>query len=234
MSDYLRRKLNCQHQLADVIREYPEAFAGDNFAQQCIAQLLASNTRGDDGYLQVTAGLSAHRTATQRRRSVRAGLEGCVTDVVQAGPVVARETNTVVEFHMPRTSREEHLIETADDIVKRATPMLDRFVAHKLPEKTITGIPAQIDALKQASAECAEAKRMHVAGKAALRDALPSGTEAMDALQRIFFIAKKGDATAIAKWKNARRVGPSRAKAGQGPAEPATQPAGQTPMPKTA
>jgi len=224
MSDYLRRKLNGQHLLADVIHEHPEAFEGDTFAQECIAQLLASTARGDDGYLQITAGLSAHRTATDRRRSIRAALQGAVTDVVHAGPVIARETNTVVEFHMPRTSREEHLIEAADDIVKRATPILDRFVAHKLPEKTITGIPAQIAALKEARAECAEANRRHVAGKAALRDALPSGTEAMDALQRIFFIAKKGDTTAIAKWKNARRVGPSRARADKAPVKTAAQP----------
>jgi hypothetical protein len=41
---------------------------------------------------------------------------------------------------------------------------------------------------------------------------MPSGSAAIGSLQRIFFNAKKDDPKAIARWRNARRVGPSRAK----------------------
>src|SRR5207249_1381409 len=85
-----------------------------------------------------------------------------------------------------------------------------KFSAHKLPAGVIANLPSQIAALESAMAGQTDSRRAHKVARRVADAELKSGSQAMDALERIYMNASGGNTGAVNDWKEARRVGPSR------------------------
>src|SRR5205807_1904320 len=71
-------------------------------------------------------------------------------------------------------------------------------------------LPSQIAALESAMAGQTDSRRAHKVARRVADAELKSGSQAMDALERIYMNASGGNTGAVNDWKEARRVGPSR------------------------
>jgi len=213
MRDPLRRQFTVEGNILAVCEEYKPVFAANALAQQMIAQLAASRGRAQDGLNMLQEAGEAFRAATETRVAARALLSAGVKTVVDTSPVVALDAKIPVPFHKSASRSDLDLIDRATDIAKRGLPLADRFAPHGVPRTTFTEMPGRIADLQKAIADCDAARRLQKAGRAMVKKALPDGAGPIRTLQRIFFNAKKGDESALAKWRKARFVGPSRAGA---------------------
>ena len=224
-----RRQHDAQIRIRDLCASRADVFRDNLVAQRMIGQLDASTDRAKAAFAAHEAGLSAEDRATGERADARAALRGGLKAIARTSPVVAIEAGTDARFVMPRNCSDKQLIAVATDFVERATPLSEKFAAHKLPSNVVANLPAQIAVLERAIAGADDARRAHTVARQVAAAALGSGAAAMDALERIYMNAVGGDTEAVASWKHQRRVGPSQAAVA-----PADAPAQTPPTTKVA
>jgi hypothetical protein len=230
MKNVNRRQYDAQVEIRTICAAHDDIFGGNSIAQKMIAQLNASTDHVAAAFAAHESGLATAKNGTDARRDARKALRKSLRAIAHTGPVVAIEAGTDAGFEMPKGCSDRRLIAVADDFVKRATPLAAKFAAHRLPAGVIANLQDQMAALDRAMAVQSEGRRAHKVARRAVDAELQSGSQAMDALQRIYMNAVGDDVTAVGNWKEARRVGPSRTvePAAETPAEPAGAPAPPT------
>ena len=156
------------------------------------------------GSKEVHAGAAA---AGKARRTLRARLKS----IVRISRILKPDAGLAEPLRMPRVASDELLLADARMIAGHATTVADAFVAHGLPANVLTDLPAQIAALEQAKLAQAAGNERRLTANAAILTALNAGDDAIDALEAILVSASETDPNALIAWKNAKRVGPSRA-----------------------
>ena len=207
-----------------------DIFRGIPVAEKMLAQLDAAVEDAAGGFAAHQSFVTARRRATVDRRAGRDSMRGALKAIAQTGPVVAIDAGTAAKFETPKSCSDLQLITIAKDFAARATPLAERFAAHRLPASVLADLPGQIEAQERAIEHQREARRGHKVARQAIVAALKSGAEAMDALECIYMNAFRGAASAVGDWHEARRIGPSRAADAPGdtPAQPPAETAPTT------
>jgi len=222
MKNMNRRQYDAQVAIRTLCAAHEEIFGGNPVAEKMLAQLNASTSHVAAAFAAHEAGRAARKNGTNARRGARKALRKSLRAIARTGPVVALEAGTEAGFEMPKGCSDRQLIAIAEDFARRATPLASKFLAHKLPADVIANLPEQMAALDRAMARQSEGRSAHKVARRAIDAELRSGSEAMDALERIYMNAVGDDVTAVGNWKEARRVGPSRTvePAAETPSEP--------------
>jgi hypothetical protein len=143
-------------------------------------------------------------------------------DLIRTARVLGAPAGTAIDLPPLRMASHQQLIADARSVLEKVAPLAGVFKAHKI--QSYDDLPKQI-ALLDGGVDATKAARTQRAGaRAALKDALASGSDAAAGLKPLFFAVVSGDPDKISQWENARRIGPSRARKSKVPA-PAAVPA---------
>ncbi|HLJ56870.1 MAG TPA: hypothetical protein VKT77_17655 [Chthonomonadaceae bacterium] len=204
--------------------QHKEPIEGVPLGKPFLDTLRQSVSKSADSLKGLSDGRNAGHEASAARRESAAIVRRQAEDLMRTARVLGAPSGTAIDLPPLRDGSHQQLIADARSVLERVAPLADVFRAHRI--QSYDDLPKQIALLDGAVDATATARKQRAGARAALKDALSEGADAAAGLKPLFFAVVSGDPDQISQWKNARRIGPSRAgKSGAPAAAPAPAPA---------
>jgi hypothetical protein len=218
-----KRRIEMLVRLRAFCAEHPELLKTATDSQPTLADLDAAIAELRTHLQAQDVGLASfHENARMRadaRASLRRTLDSIRTFAATLGTVGLDE-----KFRVPRRLTDAALVVRARSFVTEAAPIADALVARGLPATTLSDLPNEIAALEQTAAACDTHRHVHVGARVGIIAVVRSATAIAKRLDAMVLHSPARDAATMAAWRNARRVGPSKAEVSE-PTAPTNQPA---------
>ena len=204
--------------------EHRTELEGTPLGAGLLAQFDAALKSAGTSFTRQSDGRQTAYIATRDRRKAVRTLRNTANATLRVGRALDRQAGISREFPVLRVGNHRQLIADANAIHGAMADHGDALAANRLSLDDMAKQIADVDAAIRAQGD---ARETHVAARETVADELRAAALAADALEPLFFRAMEKDPDAIARWKNARRIGPRRhqkdAPAPE-PAQPAAQP----------
>jgi len=191
--------------------------------------LRQSVIKSGDSFKGLSDGRNAGFQASAARYDCATIVRQQAEDLIRTARVLGAPSGTVIDLPPLRMASHQQLIADARSVLEKVAPLADVFKAHKI--RSYDELPAQIAMLDGGVDATKTARKQRAGARAALKDALGAGADAVAGLKPLFFAVVSGDPDKISQWENARRIGPSRARKSGAPAA-ASEPAPATSLPR--
>ena len=221
-----RRRYESLANLLALCEAHRDQLESTPLGTQLINQLGAVTTRVAGLFKTQSDGRNSAHDATGKRRTAARLVRRHATDLAQHARALGAVSGPAIQLPPLREGSHQQLIADARSAVDAVQPLAGVFKANKLT--VLDDLPPQIAALDAAMKDQSAGRETHVGASAVVTEALNEGAQVAAALEPIFRSVVNGDPELIAKWKNARRIGPARPRKDDGPAN-ATGPAPEKP-----
>lgn len=153
------------------------------------------------------AALARRRAGRDLKPSVRINLQRQLEAIARTARVIGRRVPGFAEpFALPRSRRDGVLQSAAVAFLRDVPPLAARFTERGLPATFVEDLQAAYAAFEQALATLAAARVMRASGRAAVREAIRLGREAVEEVDVIVRYQFGDDAEMQAAWTSARRL----------------------------
>ncbi len=218
MNAQLRRRL----EMAERVREFLRAHKTDGVGEGLgLAKLEVLLQRAEVLAAQQRAGLVARRSATKRRKDLRAALHGKLLLYLRAVGAVAAKENAelAVQFQMPPSNASHQaLITMARGMLEKATANKDVLVQRGMSEQLLDDLAGTLGEFEQTVEASRAARREHIGATADLWAVAAEITEQLKVLDGLVRYRFGDSAELMGAWTSARNVlGPFKPKAGDQP-----------------
>lgn len=155
--------------------------------------------RGASGFSRV-----ARQACTKLRETIQ--------HIATVSTVLVRNGAMSLRVNVPKKASRYELVIAARVIYERLLPLVDTFEEFGLPPQVILGLPARAEAIQRANRDRDSARRDHLFGVDAIRQALTPGDDAIAVLRTILAAERGNKSKPVLELRRAQRVGSSRAR----------------------
>ncbi|HYM25085.1 MAG TPA: hypothetical protein VEU08_17835 [Vicinamibacterales bacterium] len=213
-----KRQYESLKSVLGLCEEHKEPIEAMPLGKPFMDALRQSVSKSGDALKSLSDGRNAGHQASAARHASATIVRQQAEDLIRTARVLGAPSGTAIDLPPMRNASHQQLIADARSVLEQVAPLAGVFKAHKI--QSYDDLPKQI-ALLDGGVDATKAARTQRAGaRAALKDALGAGADAAAGLQPLFFAVASGDLDAISQWKDARRIGPSRAGKSAAPAAP--------------
>jgi len=193
---------------------------------QLMSQLRAKAAHVARLFKAQSTGRNSAHDASEKRRTGGRLVRRTAVDLARHARALGRASGVTITLPRLRDSSHRQLISDAQAVLDAVQPLTDAFKATKL--SVLDDLPKQIADLDAAMKAQSAGRETHVGASATVTPALNECVEVAEAIEPFYLSAVSKDPELIARWKNARRVGPARSRKDDATA-PATEPVPEKP-----
>ena len=184
---------------------------------QLIGQLRASAAKAAGLFQTQSSGRNSVHDATAKRRALARLVSKNAAALARHARALAPTSGLAIELPPLRKNSDEQLIADSRALLDAVQPLAATFKAGKLTG--LDDLTKQIADLDAAMKEQSAGRETHVGASATINQVLNECIRLTTAIEPFYVSAINGDPELIARWRNARRIGPARPGKDDAPAD---------------
>ena len=218
-----RRRNESIVQILELCEDQHASIASTPLGAQLMGQLRAKAAQVATLFKTQSTGRYSAHDATEKRRTAARLVRRTAVDLARHARALGRASGLAITLPPLRDGSHRQLIADAGSVLDAVQPLTDAFKATKLT--VLDDLPQQIADLDAAMKAQSAGRETHVGASTTVTEVLNECTDVAAAIEPFYLSAVSKDPELIARWKNARRVGPARSRKDDATATaPATAP----------